>query len=189
MIRRYIICPALALCLLAAGCGKVGSDTESETPAAAAPYTEVCEASSEEAASEAPATTEAAAEPAEEGIVLRTNDGETYYFDCGGETYTAIYTPDNWKIINSYKIRDKKTMTEICRALSEENPVRGADMSSYRTPEDMAYEWEQHNIAYDLLSDNSPYKGSVRDVDLNPEDQGKDVYELFLDRLGLSDLF
>lgn len=52
-------------------------------------------------------------------------------------------------------------MTLICQALADEHPVHGADLVSYRTAEDMAYEWQQHNIAYQLLSDDSPFRNNV----------------------------
>ena len=55
-------------------------------------------------------------------------------------------------------------------------------MVSYRTAEDMAYEWIQHNIAYEILSEDSPWKEHVKHVDLNPEDQGKNLKELYKSR-------
>ena len=78
----------------------------------------------------------------------------------------AEYTPDNWKIRDSYRINDTDAMKEICAALLEIHPIYAADMSSYRTADDMAYEWDQHNIAYSLLPDGSTLKESAADVDL-----------------------
>ena len=48
----------------------------------------------------------------------------------------------------------------------------------------MAYEWEQHNIAYQLLPEDSPYKENAKDVDLNPEDQGKSIIDFALEHIG-----
>ena len=121
-----------------------------------------------------------------EDIHLTDADGwETNYsFEYGGETYSAVYTPDNWKIIDSYRIINTNDMKIICRALIEVNPIHGSDMQSYRTAEDLAYEWTQHNIAYELLPEDSEWKSHAKDVDLNPEDQDKGLYELFLSRTG-----
>lgn len=47
----------------------------------------------------------------------------------------------------------------------------------------MAYEWQQHNLAYPLIPSDSAWKESARDVDINPQDQGKSLYELFYDRI------
>ena len=78
-------------------------------------------------------------------------------------------------------------MTLICQALADEHPVHGADLVSYRTAEDMAYEWQQHNITYQLLSDDSPFRNNAKDVDINPADQGKSVYDLYVSRTGNAD--
>ena len=117
--------------------------------------------------------------------IALTETGEgSYTFTYNGEQYTALYTPDNWKIIDSYKIRNKADMTVICEALISVYPIHGKDYESYRTPEDLAYEWEQHNIAYDMLPDTSRWKANTKDVDLNPEDQGKSFLDMARDRLG-----
>ena len=81
-----------------------------------------------------------------EDIQLTDVDGwETNYtFIYDGETYNAVYTPDNWKIIDSYKITSEADMIIICGALAEVHPVHGCDGESFREPEDMAYEWLQH---------------------------------------------
>ncbi len=42
----------------------------------------------------------------------------------------------------------------------------------------MAYEWLQHNIAYELLPD-SEFKASAKDVDLDPDDQGLSLEEIY----------
>ena len=118
-------------------------------------------------------------------IALTDTDGQgTHYrFSYGDAEYSAVYTPDNWKIIDSWKITVQADITLICEALSAEHPIHGADMVSYRDAEDLAFEWVQHNLAYQLLGDDSPWKKNAADVDLNPADQGKTVYDLYRDRL------
>ena len=119
-------------------------------------------------------------------INLRDTDGngKNYLFTYDGEDFTAVYTTDNWKIYDSYKITNTEDITIICEALNNEHKVHGSDMESYRTAEDMAYEWLQHNIAYQFLSDDSPWKEHVRDVDLDPKDQGKSFDEIYEERTG-----
>ena len=121
-----------------------------------------------------------------EEVALTDTDGEgtNYEFNYNGAMFEAIYTPDNWKIINSYRIEAQSDMVLICTALSNEHPIHSADMQGWRTPEDMAFEWEQHNLAFAMLGNDSPWKDSARDVDINPADQGKSLYELYQDRLG-----
>ena len=109
-------------------------------------------------------------------------NGHNYIFFYDGEEYQAIYTPDHWKIIDSYKIHCTEDMIIICEALKSEHPIHSADYESYRTAEDMAYEWIQHNLAYELLSDDSEWKAHAKDVDINPEDQGKSVYDFYRER-------
>ena len=48
----------------------------------------------------------------------------------------------------------------------------------------MAFEWLQHNVAYAFLPDDSAWKRSAKDVDLNPADQGKTFQEMYEDRSG-----
>ena len=119
-----------------------------------------------------------------EDIGLQDTDGggENYVFYYSDEEFRARYTPDNWKIFDSYRITDNEDMMIICQALSEVHPIHGKDMVSYRTPEDMAYEWQQHNFAYYMLPEESPWKQSVQNVDLDPKDQGKSFSELYEDR-------
>lgn len=120
-----------------------------------------------------------------EDISLRDTDGngKNYLFTYNGEDYKALYTNDKWKIINSYKITDTDDIEIICEALKNVHPIHNADYSGYRTAEDMAYEWQQHNLAYPLIPSDSAWKESARDVDINPQDQGKSLYELFYDRI------
>lgn len=134
---------------------------------------------------------ETADQPADEDGLLSSADdiqltdldgGYSFSFLYDGETFQANYTPDNWKIIDSYKINSKADIIIICGALIEVHPIHGRDMESWRTPEDMADEWLLHNIAYKLLPEDSQWRENARDVDLNPEDQGKSLYEIYKDR-------
>ena len=118
------------------------------------------------------------------GLHAVDETGKNYAFSYHQEEFLAQYTPDNWKIIDSYKITDTDDIVIICQALSDVHPVHGRDMESFRTPEDMAFEWLQHNIAYAFLPDDSPWKRSAKDVDLNPADQGKTFEEMYEDRTG-----
>jgi hypothetical protein len=121
-----------------------------------------------------------------EDIQLTDVDGwETNYtFIYDGVTYNAVYTPDNWKIIDSYKITSEADMIIICGALAEVHPVHGSDGESFREPEDMAYEWVQHNIAYEILPDDNSWKANAKDVDINPADQNKSLYEMYKSKTG-----
>ena len=114
-------------------------------------------------------------------IGLYAADDYTFYFTYNGESFKAVYTPDNWTIYDSYRIRNSKDMEIICQALIDIYPIHGADHVSYRTAADMAYEWLQHTIAYEFLPESS-YKNSAKDVDLDPDDQGKTLEELFTSR-------
>ena len=119
-------------------------------------------------------------------IALRDVDGngKNYTFPYGGEDFKAQYTTDNWKIVDSYKITDTADMTAICQALLDVHPVHGRDMQSIRTAEDMAFEWQQHNLVYELLPEDNPWRRNAKDVDLNPEDQNKTLQEMYEDRTG-----
>jgi len=166
---------------------KAPGSTASEP--AKAPEKTVTEAATAKApeATEAPVSTpsETAPPPSspEDVALTDSGDGENYTFTYHGEEYSAIFKNGCWKIMYSYKITDTGDMEQICAALSAEHPVLGKDYVSYRTPEDMAVEWQQHNLAYSILPDDSPWKLSARDVDLDPEDQGKSILEMFLTRM------
>ncbi|SEK63490.1 hypothetical protein SAMN04487770_102134 [Butyrivibrio sp. ob235] len=110
--------------------------------------------------------------------------GKNYTFTYNGEDFSAIYIEDNWKIIDSYKINSVSDMLYICQALIDEKPVHGRDMQSYRDAEDMAYEWVQHNMAYQILPDGNDMKAHAKDVDFDPQDQNKDFDEIYKDRTG-----
>ncbi len=110
--------------------------------------------------------------------------GTNYTFTYDGETFRAIYTPDNWKIFDSYRIVNAQDMLIICQALIDEHPVHGKDMESFRTAQDMVYEWNVHNIAYTYLEDGDPLREHARDVDFDPKDQGMTLEEFYKSRTG-----
>ena len=103
-----------------------------------------------------------------------------YVFNYGGEEFIAYFDTYSWRVYDSYKITNHSDIVTICQALINVHPVYGADWESLRTAEDMAYEWEQHNLAYQMLPSNSHWREDTKDVDLDPYDQGKsfrDIYE------------
>lgn len=119
------------------------------------------------------------------GLTDVDGSGQTYTFTYGGEVFTAVYsTPENWKIYDSYRINSEHDLLIICQALIDEHPIHGKDMVSYRTAEDMVYEWQIHNIAYAFLDDDDPLKADSRDVDLDPKDQGLTIEEIYKSRTG-----
>ena len=121
----------------------------------------------------------------EKDIDLRDTDGQdtNYLFTYNDEDFEAVYTPDNWHIADSYRITDTADITLICRALSDIHPIPNKERNGYRTAEDMAYEWNEHNRAYNMLSDDSEWKEHVRSVDLDPDDQGRSLMDMAMDRL------
>ena len=56
--------------------------------------------------------------------------------------------------------------------------------TGYRTEEDMAYEWLQHNIAFMVLPKDDPLLEDAKNVDLDPADQGRSFREIYEDRTG-----
>lgn len=121
-----------------------------------------------------------------ENIEIIDKDGKqtNYTFVYKNETFNAEYTPDNWKIIDSYKITNEEDIKLICEKLIQIHKVHGSDMKSYRTASDMAYEWTQHNLAYLILPDTNSFKQNAKDVDLDPKDQNKSLKEMYEDRTG-----
>ena len=120
------------------------------------------------------------------------NNPNFYSFNYNGTDFSAqwLYLESTWHIENSYLIKNKDDILKICKALHSVHPVpRGNDPTKYRTPEDMAYEWEQHNIGVELCENLSVFEFAksgierCKHVDINPGDEGKNVYELGLERL------
>lgn len=119
-------------------------------------------------------------------INLRSSDGYTYYFTYQGEDYRVVWMTDTWKIYDSYKITNLKDIKVICQALTDIHPVPSRDWTSYRTPEDMAAEWDHHNKIYLIAPEGGRTKERTRSVDLDPEDQGKSYIDLYNENLGTS---
>ena len=115
-------------------------------------------------------------------IGLTSEDNVNFTFSYHKEIFRAVFITDTWKIIDSYKITNSADLVIICRALSEKHPVPTPDRTGDRTPEDLAYEWEQHNLAYSLLPEGAKWKDNAKDVDLNPEDQGKNIVNYVIER-------
>ncbi|MBO6233038.1 MAG: hypothetical protein J6N78_03140 [Clostridia bacterium] len=105
--------------------------------------------------------------------------GKKYTFNYDDEQFVATYTKENWHIKDSYKINDLEDITKICQALIDIHPIHGRDMKSYRTAKDLANEWFQHNIAYFIIPEENSWKEHAKHVDLNPEDQGKNMIEMY----------
>jgi hypothetical protein len=120
-----------------------------------------------------------------EDIGLRdiNGNGQNYEFTYDGRSFSALYEPDNWHITDSYLIDNRADLVIICQALIDIHPVHSADMTGWRTAEDMAHEWEKHNQAYYLLPDSSEWKNSAKDVDLDSKDEGKSAFDLFMDKI------
>ena len=183
---RKLLCIAMMLLILCTGCGAAPLQQEALPTE---PVTETASEAVRETFSEAPESTpaektETVLASAEEIILTDTDgNGTDYTFTYAGETFCAYYTPDNWKIVDSYKITDSAAIVRICTALKDAHPIHSADYESYRTPEDMAYEWEQHNLAYTVLDDSSPWKASAKDVDIDPKDQGKSLSDFYQERM------
>ncbi len=111
-------------------------------------------------------------------------NGKNYHFYYAGDDFEAIYTPDNWKVLDSYRVKSESDMIIICQALIDEHPVHGKDMESYRTAEDMAYEWQIHNMGYAFFADDERLRNKAKDVDFDPKDQGLTLEEFYRSRTG-----
>lgn len=162
-----------------------GQDAGTKTDVAQEPAsTEV--AQSQPSAGSAPASAEQTEEPrVAPHIALYPVDdeGASYALEYGDLVLEVYYQPDVWSVYESYRVTDHDDLVRICQMLIDEHPIHGSDYESYRTADDMAYEWEQHNYAYELLPADSPWRESVSNVDLDPEDQGKSLRELYKDRM------
>ena len=175
----------------ATGIGKSSAGAGSEAESAGADNNETNEAGTENN-SETP--DDSSSKDSSTGGILRSTadinlasaDGGTknYTFTYNGETFKAKHTADHWTIYDSYKINSKSDMMIICQALIDLYPVHGSDMTSYRTAEDMTFEWQQHNLGYMFLGEKSEWSSHLKDVDFDPADQGKTFDEIYKDRTG-----
>ena len=78
---------------------------------------------------------------------------------------TISYSANNdcWTIIDSYEIKDRKSMEDILKLISKDYP-----MLSNRTISDMVDEWRVHNMLYTLHL----WRKRTRTVDIE-RDQNK----------------
>ena len=118
------------------------------------------------------------------GLYDRDGGGVNYAFNYDGEEFYAQYYYDNWTLFDSYKITDEDDMEVICQALIDTHTVHGKDYESFRTADDMVYEWKQHNLAYTYLPEDNAWRESAKNVDFDPEDQGRSFEEIYEDRTG-----
>ena len=128
----------------------------------------------------------------DENITINTNENISCEIDSVGAKINAIWNEreQSWKIENSYLINNENDMYKICTVLYNLHPVPLAENSTeYRTVDDMVYEWQAHNKGY-LYSKRLP-DGDLKNrgieatmhVDINPGDQGKNVYQLMWERI------
>lgn len=205
--RNTVFALLLALMMVTSGCNNVFLHNDEETPTdqvttdvsfeavadtttevETSPTEQVTTPTESETAESNPTEATTSDQPASDGLLTSAsdlnltpadNEGKNYTFTYDGAQYQAIHTTDHWKIKNSYTITNEADMLIICQALIDLHPIHGNDMVSYRTADDMVYEWQVHNIAYALLSDDDSMKSHVRDVDFDPEDQGRSFDEIY----------
>lgn len=119
-------------------------------------------------------------------ILYSHSDGvyDYYTFAYGDGSFTVLQEYDNWKVFDSYRIRNSRDIELICRSFIALYPVHGRDLESYRTAEDMTYEWLQHNIAYGFAEDDDALRESAANVDLDPEEQDMNMLAIYLNHKG-----
>ena len=117
-------------------------------------------------------------------VLERVGEKEKYEFMYGSEKFKADYEKDGWVVYDSFKIVNHDDIVLICQALIDIHPVYGKDFKSFRTAQDMAFEWEQHNLAYQVLLEGNRWREHAKDVDLDPYDQGMTLSEMYERRTG-----
>lgn len=117
------------------------------------------------------------------GLTNTDGKGKKFVFTYDNEEFSAVYTTDNWQIIDSYKITNSADMKIICQALIDVHPIHGKDMESYRTADDMVYEWQIHNIAYAVMDKDDPKRIKSKDVDFDPKDQDMTIEDFYKSRI------
>lgn len=120
--------------------------------------------------------------PEDISLQAADEDGTNYVFFYDGEQFFVYYEPDCWKVYDSYQITNKDDLVIICQALLNEHEIHGRDLVSFRTAEDMAYEWQQHNLAFALVPEDSSWYESAQNVDLDPDEQNMSLEEILLRR-------
>ena len=128
----------------------------------------------------------------DDNITITNNENISCVIDSEGTKINATWneSDQSWKIKDSYLITNEKDMYKFCEILYNCHKVPTAlNSNEYRTVDDMVYEWEEHNKGY-LYSKrlpNSDLKNRGLDatmhVDINPGDQGKNVYQLMWERI------
>ena len=73
------------------------------------------------------------------------NLGESMELNYSNKNITYYANDDVWSIVDSYEIKDKKSMEDILKLINKNN-----DMLSERSIEDMIDEWRVHNMLYTL---------------------------------------
>jgi len=124
------------------------------------------------------------ASTADIGLYDTDGAGKNYSFTYGGMSFNAYFNGESWTIYDSYRVTAESDMKIICQALIDVHPVLGRDRQSYRTADDMAYEWMQHNIAFEYVPRESRWYEHAKDVNLDPDDQGRSIEEIYEDRTG-----
>lgn len=119
------------------------------------------------------------------GLYDSDGSGTTYRFNYNDMIFIAQHEPENWRIMNSYLITNPDDMKIICQALIDIYPIHSKDYSSYRTADDMTYEWQIHNFVYEMLPESVSFRNRAKDVDFNPEDQGKTYEDFFQEYTGI----
>ncbi|MBQ4570628.1 MAG: RHS repeat-associated core domain-containing protein [Bacilli bacterium] len=128
----------------------------------------------------------------DDNITIINNENISCEIDSEGTEVNATWNESNqtWKIKNSYLINNEKDMYKFCEILYNCHKVPTAlNSNEYRTVDDMVYEWQEHNKGY-LYSTRLP-DGDLKNrgleatmhVDINPGDQGKNVYQLIWERI------
>ena len=100
------------------------------------------------------------------GIYIIFDDGKYQEINKNVASNSLITEYNN--NITSNKVTNNKTEQEQVNSI-EEN-----------------VKWVQHNLAYSMLSEESEFKSWAKDVDLDPDDQGKSFIEIYEDRTGKS---
>ncbi|MBQ2582050.1 MAG: hypothetical protein II574_10530 [Ruminococcus sp.] len=192
---RYILTAAACLLLLCS-CSSSSSAPDSSQTTASAPTattttsqttttttTTTTATTTTAATTTTSATTTAEQAPKEITLTDTNGQGRDFTFELNGQTFTAEFSyrydgKENWRVYDSYKITSESDMISVCQALIRVHTIRGKDLSSLRTPQDMAEEWKIHNQVHEMLGEGD-IKEHCKDVDFDPDDQGKGYADYF----------
>ena len=194
---RYILTAAACLLLLCS-CSSSSSASDTAQTSSSAPVTTTTTTTTTASTTTTTATTTAAATTASAAqsettaapqapkeLTLTDTDGQgrDFTFELNGQTFRAKFSyrydgKENWRVFDSYKITNESDMIAVCTALISVHTIRGRDLSSLRTPQDMTEEWKIHNSVYEMLGEGD-IKEHCKDVDFDPDDQGKGYADYF----------